>query len=145
MSCLLEWDLSGLTALNSLTVVGATVTVDVVDPSTSSYSAQTILKHWTSAEVTWKRASNTQLWTVAGALYSSDRDPNALFSFPGSVGTHTSVVTSVGLGVIQNWISHPTSNMGVIVSGTDTHRMQLGTRELSVSRSAKLCVKFTRP
>jgi hypothetical protein len=109
---LVKWDLSGIaprTQINS-----ASVTLNVTNSSTETYQAHVLKKPWVESAATWNVYSSGELWEVAGAKGSLDKEATVSGSITPSVkGKNT---LTLPLAVVQGWVDNPDTNQGIIIA-----------------------------
>jgi hypothetical protein len=141
ISCLFKFDLSVIPT-NAIVGTG-TVNVNVVDSSTTRYAGQRLLTTWSETQATWQKATSSDSWATPGA--KTDRAMAALFTFSGSLGARSGNLTDDGVSTVQSWVTTPSSNKGVVISSTDTHRMMISTKENGPTSAPLLCMMFNVP
>jgi hypothetical protein len=115
LACLLRWDLSSIPA--GSTVTAASITLNVTNASTGSYSVYQVLEPWLEPEATWEVYANALPWGAPGAMGSQDRGTVVLGTIAASkTGLRTFSLDSAGIAVVQSWINSPQTNHGVIIA-----------------------------
>ena len=111
-SCLFRWDLSSIP--NTSQVLGACLELTIDDPSVRSFDAFELERAWTENGATWNNASESASWAKPGARARSDRGRAVVARIPGnSVGA---VTLPIAVSLVQNWVSAPQQNNGVVVA-----------------------------
>lgn len=116
-ACLLRWDLSG--ALPKSTIVTrAWLKLTVSDVSRASYGAFQVQPAWSEGGVTWTRPQATgSNWATPGAKGASDRGLLVVADIsPRTIGQYT---IPIDASTVQSWVSHPTTNAGIIFARDD--------------------------
>ena len=132
--------------------VGSTVQSAVLElrTSTRNYAydmyvpAYKVLKSWEETEATWYNPTLSGVWDMPGAEGYGDRSHNPAFT--ATVGDVEKWVQWTLTGVVQDWVSDPSSNHGVILIGnvvTQTVRYTFYDSEVgAVSLRPKLSVTY---
>ncbi|HEX7841156.1 MAG TPA: DUF3616 domain-containing protein [Kofleriaceae bacterium] len=139
---LLQWDLTSIP--RAAIVHAATLTLTVTDKADQPYALFEMLRGWDEDTGTWKRASTPVNWETNGAEGATDRatTPLGLIRAP-STGTFTIVLNSIGVSVVQRWVTDPSKNHGLIIAGTDNdNRLEFQSREGSRSGRPRLDVSW---
>lgn len=145
-ACVIRWDLSAIPT--NATVSAARVTLWVQNPAPTFFAISPLLRAWAEPEVTWNRRVAQKLgeWEVAGAKGPSDRG-TAMTSFCGTTGRRTVRLWAGALAQVQNWVTNPASNHGVIVSNPDnTDDLYIVSSEgADLSQRPQITVDYTVP
>lgn len=113
---LVSWDISSLPT--NATVQSASLVFNVTNSSTQSYGVFEAKRAWSSGQATWNQASSGVSWEAPGAAGSTDRGSTQLGTLaPTATGSYTVNLNSAGIGVVQNWVSSPSSNKGFLIVG----------------------------
>lgn len=120
-AALLKWDLSSIPA--GSTIQSVSLTLNVSDPTRSTYEIYQLKRDWSETTSTWRQAASGVNWQTAGAKGTLDRGSTVLGTVTASsVGPATIKLNSAGLAVVQSWINNPSSNYGFVIqdySATD--------------------------
>jgi hypothetical protein len=140
---LIQWDLSAAIPTTAI-VHAATITLTVTDKADQAYALFEVLRPWSETTGTWKRASTALNWETNGAEGVTDRATTPLGEIrAASTGVFTIALNSVGVGVVQRWVTDPSSNHGVALAGTDNdNRLELVSREGARSSRPRLEVAW---
>ena len=132
---LLQWDVSSIPS--TARVRSASLTVTVSDKAEQTYSLYALTRAWTESQVTWKQADSGHDWTSNGADGSGDRDVSSLGSITAvATGTYTVTLNAMGVEAVQQWVSTPSRNHGVVLANKDNdNRLELRSREYSTKTS----------
>lgn len=116
VASLIKWNTSAIPSSSCPSVTSATVFVNIpTSPAdAASFKMYEILKPWTEDGVTWKTTDGSTPWGTDGAKGASDRGVLLTSIFPGGTGIGYKSV-SITAATVQNWISSPSLNNGVIV------------------------------
>jgi hypothetical protein len=109
----LRWDLSQVPA--GATVTGASVTLNVTNPSPQTYGAYELKRSWNEGQVTWNQAATGAPWATAGAKATTDRGAKIADVRPTALGSYS---FSIPASVVQGWLSAPSSNNGILLADT---------------------------
>jgi hypothetical protein len=142
-SSVMRWDLSAIPT--SATLVSASLTFYVEDPSSSSYELYALKRNFDESSVTWSNASTSTSWQVAGANGSNDRETTMIGAITGSsTGTKTIALNAAGLAKVQAWIANPAVNYGLILLDyTPSNGLDLSSSEsTTASRRPLLSVTY---
>lgn len=121
-SSLLQFDLSALPA--DITIKQATLSLfatDQTNPQSLIVSAYGLLRSWSESQATWKRATLTTPWQVAGANGPADRSQDITGSqaISGVDGWLSVDITSL----VQQWVDDPEGTAGVLLQGAEGGRV----------------------
>ena len=86
-SILLRWSNLALPAGRLL--VGASITVNVTDPTGGTYGVYSVLRDWVENQVTWNERAAGAVRAAAGALGAVDRGTTSLAAASGGTGSQT--------------------------------------------------------
>ncbi|WP_437877264.1 DNRLRE domain-containing protein [Sorangium sp. So ce513] len=112
--CLLKWTVSGIPA--GSTVQSASITLQVIDGSSNTYSLYEVKRSWSESAVTWNNATGSTTWATAGAKGSTDRG-GLVGSVTGGTGSRTITLNAAGVALVQAWVDG-TSNDGILIAST---------------------------
>ncbi len=145
VSTVLQWDLSLVPPGTSVAM--ASMTFQVTGSTSSNYNAFGLKRSWTEGDVTWNSAAAGVNWEVPGALGTTDRDSIVLGSIgPATSGPATVQLNAAGVALVQSWINNPSTNFGMVFSGTaaNTDNVEISSSEIStLSSRPKLTLFFT--
>ena len=132
---LLKWDISSIPS--GSTVQSAMITINVIDPTLNNFDVFAMNRAWSEASVTWKGDSATSKWELAGATGASDHGSTVLASITSkNRGLVTVPLNSAGLALVQSWVDHPSSNLGIIVQNYgSSDGLDFSSSEASAKRS----------
>ncbi|RTR37896.1 DNRLRE domain-containing protein [Shewanella canadensis] len=116
LSSLLRWDISQIPG--NATVESAAITLDVFNPSASSYDVFALYSPWVEGEVTWQQYRASMAWESAGGQGGSDRGSIVLSSISPSTGLFTTNLNLAGIEVVQSWVDGAVNNNGFIIANT---------------------------
>ncbi|HXG60257.1 MAG TPA: DNRLRE domain-containing protein [Planctomycetota bacterium] len=140
---LIKWDLSSIPPGSR--VQSASITFDVLNPSSQSYEIYRAGKPWVEGEATWNVYRTGSSWEVPGAKGSGDRGTTVRGKLTGtSTGLQTMALNADGVALIQQWVDNPSSNFGfIIANASNTDGIDLSSREIgTASRRPKLAVTY---
>ncbi len=131
MNIVLRWDISDVPP--AVTVEAASMTLNVTNVSSGSYSCFEVLSAWDEGTVTWNDAAAGTPWSGPGAS-GGDRgiDPVCLVS-ASATGPLVVDLNAAGLAMVQRWVDDPASNHGLVITdpdvgdGADFHSRDSGT------------------
>ena len=131
-SCLLYWDVSSVPS--TATVTSASITLRIVDGSSSSYDIYEVLRSWNESQTTWNNASSTLSWQTPGALGHTERGA-IVGTITGSTNTTKTVtLNAAGVARIQSWVSTPSANSGLLVAhATNSNGLDFASSETSTA------------
>jgi PKD repeat protein len=110
---LVSWDLTSIPTNASVTE--ATLVLDVTNVTGLDYEYYAVNRWWEEEFASWVRANNEQNWQVPGALGELDHAASSLGSVTASTtGTFRFTFGNAALAQVQQWISDPGSNYGLI-------------------------------
>jgi chitodextrinase len=117
-NALIKWDLTNVPA--NAQVLSASITVQVSNETSNSYSLYHAQRNWQESEATWSTYSNGDNWSLAGANGNGDHssEPLGAFSSTGT-GSYTLDLNAEGIAVLQSWINGG-NNYGFVISDTDS-------------------------
>lgn len=129
LASLLQWDVSAIPA--GTVVEFASITLNVLDESSSQYQLYNLLRPWQEEQVSWKAYRNANNWQVAGANGALDRGSMGLGTFaPSKTGLYKILLNEKGRAVVQSWINDPASNQGLMIARTEsTNGVEFSCRE----------------
>lgn len=118
-SAMLHWDISDVPA--GATILGASITVNVTDPTGGPYELYQVLKAWEEGGSSWQGPTNGANWEQAGAQGIADRGATALASVSiNAKGRQTFNLNADGVELVQAWVDGRTINNGFILANADT-------------------------
>ncbi len=144
-SAVLRWDVSAIPADASVTSV--TLRVYVTDGSTNTYSVYPLERDWSESSVSWNVAATGVSWQAAGAKGADDRGSTAVATQrKSSPGALTVGLNVAGVSMVQNWVSDPSQNQGIIVaSSSNTDGLRIASSDhATVSYRPQLTINYTR-
>ena len=140
---LMKWDVSKIPT--NAVVQSAKLTLNVTDPSASSYELYQLKRNWSEASATWNNASTGTPWEVAGAKGATDRGSTVLGSITASTtGEKVITLNAAGVAAVQAWINNPSSNFGLVLqdyTGTDGMAFQ-SSESTTVTARPKLEITY---
>jgi hypothetical protein len=113
-SCVLRWDLTDIPT--TAVVVAVSLEVFLNTPSPSTYYIYGLKKAWLEAEVNWQKYDDPFLWQLPGAKGSADVGPAFCDFLPSTTGSLLTTFGPAGIGVVQGWVTTPTSNRGLVIA-----------------------------
>ena len=130
-----QWDVSSLPT--TARVRSASLTFTVSDKAEQTYSLYALTRAWSEGQVTWKKADSGHEWDSNGADGSGDRDVSSLGSLTAvATGTFTVTLNAMGVQAVQQWVSTPSSNHGVLLANKDNdNRLEVRSREYATKAS----------
>jgi tartrate-resistant acid phosphatase type 5 len=141
---LMKWDVSALPA--GTPVMAASVTFNVTDATTQSYSIFQVKRAWTESEVTWTNATAATPWATAGVdNTTSDRANTSLGTVTSSAtGVRTFTLNATGVALVQGWVNGTIANNGIIIlNATNTNSIDLASSEsATVGNRPKLVIAY---
>jgi PKD repeat protein/murein DD-endopeptidase MepM/ murein hydrolase activator NlpD len=131
MNIVVSWDVSDIPP--AVTVEAASMTLNVTNISSGSYSCFELLSPWDEASVTWGDAAAGTPWSGPGAS-GVDRGTDAVCLVSASAtGPLIVDFTTDGLAMVQRWVDDPAGNHGLVITdpdngdGADFHSRDSGT------------------
>ena len=121
ISCVLLWFNLGSYVPASAAIVSATIFLNVIDATSSTYNVYELKQHWKESAVTWNDVVNStpagpHPWQVPGAKGANDRGA-LVGTLTGAVGIRSIQLNSTGLALIQSWILNGNSDVnGFIIA-----------------------------
>ena len=101
--------------------LGASITVNVTDPTGGPYELYQVLKAWEEGGASWQGPTNGANWEQAGAQGIADRGATALASVSiNAKGRQTFNLNADGVELVQAWVDGRTINNGFILANADT-------------------------
>ncbi len=129
----LSWDVSSIP--NNAVVQSASITFDMVDPSSGDYHFLEVKVPWTEGSVTWDDFTN------ASSLGSS-----ILGVIPPLIwNTQTFNLNSSGINLLQGWIDGSISNNGLVVKTSGTNNGIIFNSSEASSGQPILSITYTQP
>lgn len=116
---LLRWDLTGAVPANA-TLLSASVSLEVVDPTSGTYGVFDLRRDWVEDQVTWNQFATGGTWATPGGSGVTDRGTTPLATWSAGAGAQTLVFNATGLGMIRDWLRGAVPNFGVIIADTNT-------------------------
>jgi len=114
VSALLKWDISSIPT--SATVQSAEIRLNVFDPSANTYNLHSLNALWLESQVTWSSSLTGIPWSLGGALSVVDRGSMIGTVTPTSTGEVIVTLNAAGIAAVQQWVTSPATNNGVIIS-----------------------------
>jgi ferric-dicitrate binding protein FerR (iron transport regulator) len=116
---LLRWDLSSIPPGSR--VRAASLSLHVTEPSRgAAFYFHEPARAWTESEATWKFAASGSPWRLPGSLGGVERWAPPLGTLAALVkGEYTATLNEAGVALVQSWVNAPSSNVGLILAGTD--------------------------
>jgi glucose/arabinose dehydrogenase len=108
-----RWDLSSVPA--GATITGASVTLNVTNPSPQTYGAYELKRSWNEGQLSWNQAATGSPWATAGAKGATDRGTQIASVTPTNVAPYTFAIPA---SVAQGWLNSPSSNNGILLGHT---------------------------
>lgn len=142
---LLKWDVSAIPV--GSTVIGATITVNVVNTSLHTFPIYELSRDWVETQATYLQSATNVAWSTVGAAGVSDREPTVLGTITApKLESVTLSLNAAGIAVVQKWVSNPASNYGLTIQNYDdisTDDLDFSSREDSTSsRRPKLTIEY---
>ncbi|WP_437678287.1 DNRLRE domain-containing protein [Sorangium sp. So ce131] len=139
-SCLLKWTLSGVPAGSA--VVSASITLQVTDGSSHTYSLYEVKRAWSEPQITWNNATSTTAWATAGAKGATDRG-SLIGSVTGAAGSRTVTLNAAGVALVQGWVDGTSNNGVLIASSSNTDGIDFASSEHGTAASRpKLTITY---
>jgi hypothetical protein len=117
-SILLRW--SNLSLPAGRLLVGASITINVTDPTAGAYGVYPVLRDWVESQVTWNEAAAGASWGTAGALGPADRGATSIASASGGTGSQTINLNATGVSLVQGWLAGIGANRGLVIADPNT-------------------------
>jgi len=114
LSSLLRWDISQIPV--DAIIESAAITLDVFNPSGSSYDVFPLYSPWVEDEVTWQQYRAGMAWESAGGQGVSDRGTISLSAISPSTGLFTIDLNEAGIAIVQSWVDGSVNNNGFIIA-----------------------------
>jgi hypothetical protein len=130
---LLKWQLTSVPV--NATILGASLTLNVTNPSSGPYSVYEMKQDWVESEATWQQYRNGQSWQTSGGQGSSDRGttPVGTMNFS-STGQQTINLNAAGLALLQDWLTGAKANYGFILGDTsNTNGLDFNSHEVAIA------------
>ncbi len=117
-SALLRFDLSGIPVNATVQAAMLTLTVEYSEANAwLDLDVFKLLRGWEETQATWKQATSSVAWTTPGANGSDDRAITR--SATARVNAAPGGTVSFNLmGLVQEWVSSPSSNRGLLLRPT---------------------------
>jgi titin len=134
LATLIKWDISQIPY--DSTVLAASITYNVTDPTDEKYEAYRLLRDWSETGATWNETGVGEPWAIAGAEGDTDRNAAVLatLSTGAATGSHTTPLNAAGVAAVQSWIASPSTNYGMIIADTaSADGLWFNSREVSAS------------
>ncbi|WP_169915798.1 DNRLRE domain-containing protein [Shewanella psychrophila] len=116
LSTLLRWDIDVIPA--NANIESAAITLDVFNPTSSSYNIFALSVPWTEAEVSWLQYDAGKAWELAGGQGTGDRSVVSLASISPGIGLYTVNLNEAATDMIESWVDGSSSNHGFIITNT---------------------------
>jgi PKD repeat protein len=118
LGVLLRWDISDIPA--GVTVLSASISLSVFDPSPDTYEVYGLLRPWSEQEANWLNATSTTPWAKAGADGRADHGDAVVGLIHSQfTGRRTFELNENGIDLVQNWINRTEDNHGLVISDYD--------------------------
>lgn len=143
VSSILKWNVSAIPA--GSTVTSASISLNVVDPSTDTYELYEMKRNWSESSATWNQYATGSNWATAGANGSLDRGTTVLGTITASAnGAYTINLNSSGIARVQSWINNPAANYGMILmDGANANGLDFSSSEAATaSQRPKLTINY---
>ncbi len=111
---LMKWDISQIPIGSN--ILTASITFNVITPTTSFYPIYQLLKPWVDQQASWMNYAGgpSGTWEIPGALGPTDRGSLVLTGYsPQNPGLYQ---LNLNPGVVQEWVNSPTQNFGLIIA-----------------------------
>jgi len=145
---LLKWDLAPAAIPAGSRVLSAQLTVNVTDGTANAFTIYELKRAWVESQTTWRIAKSGVNWQTDGAQGSTDRGSTALGTATGAAGSRTFALNTLGVALVQNWISGTSSNNGLTIQGPSsmTDILKFSSREAKPASSRpKLTIRYVAP
>jgi len=116
LSTLLQWQIEEIPA--DAIIEAVSITLDVYNPSSSSYQLFKVTRDWHELEVTWTQYKSGAAWQQAGGMGAGDIDVIPLASMSPYTGSYIVNLNNQGIEVVQSWVDGSESNRGFIIANT---------------------------
>lgn len=113
---LLKWNVSAIPA--GRTVTGASITIEVSDPSSGTYTLRGMNAAWSESGANW---SNTNPPANQGSVIAS--------FVPSANGSRSLSLNSAGLALVQGWVNGGANNGVMVIDATTTNGLDLRASE----------------
>ncbi len=114
LGVLMKWDISSLP--DGASIQSATITINVTNSTSDSYSIYESKQDWVEAEATWNQFRASNPWEIAGAQGPDDRSNTPIgFVVNAGVGAVTINLNAAGVALVQSWFDNATANYGVVI------------------------------
>jgi hypothetical protein len=141
---LIRWDTTAIPAASTVTAVS--LTVNVVNTTIDGYEVYRALRAWDEMTATYLQAASGKPWEISGAAGTTDRGGDVLGTLTGATtGLVTIQLNAPGIAMVQNWITDPSSNFGIVIqdlADATTDDLDLSSSEQS-GLGPKLTVTYT--
>jgi hypothetical protein len=135
----------------SAAITSATIYLNVIDSTSSTYNVYELKQHWKENAVSWNNVAIAPVgpipWQVPGAKGANDRGA-LVGTLTGAVGFRSITLNSIGLALIQTWILNGDSDVHgfIIASESATDPMLFYTSETTtIANRPRLQVTFSSP
>ena len=119
LASILLWDITDIPA--DATIESASITIEVFNPSNSSYSIFEMKQPWVENEATWNQYATGLSWQTAGAQGNLDRGASILANVnAGSTGLNTTPLNANGTALVQGWVDGTIANNGLIIADSSS-------------------------
>jgi len=144
LTTLIRWDTSSIPPGSR--VVSAELSFWVTGKIVGDCKVVDLRQGFDEAEATWRLAASTRSWRIQGAQHEgSDRGARTigLLAPPGPVAIYTMPLNEWGVLAVQEWVSNPKANHGILILGPEANEWNLDSRESAVpERRPKLTVTY---
>ena len=142
---LIRWDTTPIPS--SSTVTSVALTFNVITTSTDRYEVYEALRAWDEPTATYQLAASGQPWLVPGASGTTDHAGDVLGTLTGpSTGLVTIQLNVLGVAMVQDWITDPSSNYGIMIqdlADATTDDLDLSSSEATgISLRPKLTITY---
>ena len=142
---LMKWDLSSIPA--GATLNDVMLTVNVTNTTAApGFDLFQVLTPWEESGVTWNNTTAVATWEEPGAMDPEDLDPTVLGTLLGTTtGGLTIALGTDGEDVVQQWISNPATNHGLMMANpANDNSLRFDSREgITPANRPMLSVDFT--
>src|SRR3989442_3649630 len=143
---LLRW--KNLTIPAGSTVLSATITLNVTNPTTGTYNLYALKRDWWQDNATWNSYGPGSNWEIPGAKGTSDRGTTVVGTITApTTGPRTISLNAAGIALVRSWVNSPSTNNGILIGNpTVTDGMAFGSKEAPTALNRpKLTVTYGSP
>lgn len=140
---LIRWDLFGIAP--GTNVGSASITLNVMDPSTQTYPVFGLKRPWSESAVTWNAYDAGKAWEVSGARGTLDKNSAVAGSVTPSLAGKVTI--TLDRAVVQGWVNDPSTNHGIVIAeSANTNGADFSSREAAdASLRPQLTINTTSP